>query len=439
MVNWKTIPLGNIAEFRNGVNFDNSSFGEGIKVINVSDFKDRMYPDYSLLGELDAASKWHEESFLKKGDIVFVRSNGNKNLIGRSIYIKNLPNDVKVTYSAFCIRLRFKEDIKIDSFFYLYVFKSPLFRALLSQFGNGANINNLNQDILKNIKIPVPELPTQKKIASILSAYDDLIENNNQRIKLLEEMAEEIYKEWFVRFRFPGYKDATFLDKEGKKVAHGTKGAIPEGWEKKPIKDIVDIISGYAFKTESFEEDGDYGLVTIKNVQNGFFVTKTTDYIKELPKNIKDDIFLKDKDILLSLTGNIGRICLVYGDNYLLNQRVAKLKPKTEDLFEYVYLFFRSDFLRKTLENYSNGAAQQNLSPVDTSELKFITPPDELLEKFSDITKSFFDEIILLLKKNQILQETRDLLLPRLISGKLSVEGLEVEEMNMAAEPHKIL
>jgi type I restriction enzyme S subunit len=120
---------------------------------------------------------------------------------------------------------------------------------------------------------------------------------------------------------------------------------------------------------------------------------------------------------------------LVYGDNYLLNQRVAKLKPKSDYLFEYVYLFFRSDFLRKTLENYSNGAAQQNLSPVDTSELKFVTPTDELLENFSGITKSFFDEIIILLKKNQILQDARDLLLPRLISGKLSVEAMELEKI----------
>jgi len=100
MNNWKSIPLGKIAEFRNGVNFDNSSFGKGLKVINVADFKDRMYPNYSLLGELDSTAKWHDESFLKEGDIVFVRSNGNKNLIGRSIYIKNLPNQVKVTYSA---------------------------------------------------------------------------------------------------------------------------------------------------------------------------------------------------------------------------------------------------------------------------------------------------------------------------------------------------
>ena len=424
-MSWEEIRLEEIADFRNGVNFTNDSFGNGIKVINVADFKDRMYPDYESLGELDSEAKWHKDCFLKENDIVFVRSNGNKNLIGRSLFIKNLPSNIKVTYSAFSIRLRFKcmEDIYPE--FYLYLFKSPIFRSILSQYGNGANISNLNQDILNNMSIPKPPLPIQQKIATILSAYDELIENNKQRIKLLEEMAEEIYKEWFVRLRFPGYENTKFVD------------GLPEGWERKPIDSFVDIISGYAFKTQSFDSEGIYKLVTIKNVQDGFFVTQTTDYIYELPKNLKEDCKLKDKDIILSLTGNIGRICMVYGENYVLNQRVAKLKPKQENYFEFVYLMFRSSFLRATLENLSNGAAQQNLSPIEMGKLEFPIPSEDIINKFSKLTKPFFDEKIVLNKKNQLLQETRDLLLPRLISGKLSVEHLVEEELElgMVAEP----
>jgi len=266
---------------------------------------------------------------------------------------------------------------------------------------------------------------SKDEIALILSTYDELIENNKQRIKLLEEMAEEIYKEWFVRLRFPGYENTKVVD------------GLPKGWEKKSINSIVDIISGYAFKTEAFDSEGIYKLVTIKNVQDGFFVTQTTDYIYELPKNLKEDCKLKDKDIILSLTGNIGRICMVYGENYLLNQRVAKLKPKKEKYFEFVYLMFRSSFLRATLENLSNGAAQQNLSPIEMGKLEFPIPSDNLIDMLSKTTKSFFDEIITLNKKNKLLQETRDLLLPRLISGKLNVEHLieESEDLLMVAEP----
>ncbi|RKS55877.1 type I restriction enzyme S subunit [Gillisia mitskevichiae] len=365
-------------------------------------------------------SSYHNKFKVKGPGIVI----GRKGTLGKVFYCKHnfWPHDTSL----------WVKDFKGNDPKFIYYFLQVLH---FEKFDAGAANPTLNRNHIHSLKLTVPKKEFRSKIASILSAYDDLIENNNKRIELLEEMAEEIYKEWFVRFRFPGYGNSKFFDKEGKEVPHGTKGALPDGWEIQPINKIVDIISGYAFKSDTFEEEGDYKLVTIKNVQNGFFVTKTSDCIKELPKNLKKNIFLKDKDILLSLTGNIGRICLVYGDNYLLNQRVAKLKPKTENLFEYVYLFFRSDFLRKTLENHSNGAAQQNLSPVDMSELKFLTPNDNLLEKFSSITKSLFEEIIILLKKNQILQETRDLLLPRLISGKLSLEDLEIEQMNMAAEP----
>jgi type I restriction enzyme S subunit len=295
----------------------------------------------------------------------------------------------------------------------------------MRKISDGGARENLSMEKLFTFKIPTPPVIIQNKIASILSSYDELIENNKQRIKLLEEMAEEIYKEWFVRLRFPDYENTTIVN------------GLPEGWENKSINSIVDIISGYAFKTEAFDSEGIYKLVTIKNVQDGFFVTQTTDYIYELPKNLKEDCKLKDKDIILSLTGNIGRICMVYGENYLLNQRVAKLKPKQENYFEFIYLMFRSSFLRATLENLSNGAAQQNLSPIEMGKLEFPIPSDDIIDMLSITTKSFFDQIITLNKENYLLQETRDLLLPRLISGKLSIEHLleQNEELLMVAEP----
>ncbi len=305
------------------------------------------------------------------------------------------------------------------------------------KFDAGAANPTLNRNHVHSLKIKIPKKEYRSKIAAILSAYDALIENNNERIKLLEEMAEEIYKEWLVRMRFPGYESTKSFDGQGNEVPHGTAEALPEGWEKKPINTIVKIISGYAFKTESFDCEGIYKLATIKNVQDGFFVTETTDFINDLPKNLKDNCKLKDKDIILSLTGNIGRICIVYGENYLLNQRVAKLEAKEAYYYEFLYLMFRSKFLRVTLENLSNGAAQQNLSPIEMGKLEFPVPKEEVLKKFSALTKSFFDEIIFLNKKNQLLQQTRDLLLPRLISGKLSVEHLldDEENLSIAAEP----
>lgn len=371
---------------------------------------------------------------LEEGDILFGRRSLVEEGAGKTTIYKGEKSTV---FESSIIRVRLDKS-KCDPDFVNYYFNSPLGRGQVLSIITGAAVFGIKGSDLKNLKVKFPDLPTQRKIASILSAYDDLIENNNQRIKLLEEMAEEIYKEWFVRLRFPGWKNTKFYDSDGKEVPHGTKGALPEGWDLRSINDLTEIVSGYAFKSSSFVEDGKYKLVTIKNVQNGEFISSTTDRIQEIPKNLKEDIHICDKDILLSLTGNIGRICLAYGDNYLLNQRVAKLKPRISQNFEFVYLFFRSEFLRKTLENHSNGAAQQNLSPIELGKLQFHFPSDFLLEKFSNLTSEFFNEVILLKRKNKLLRETRDLLLPRLISGKLDVEHINIDgesKINIAAEP----
>jgi len=401
MDNFKKVTLGEIANFRNGVNYDNSSFGEGIKVINVSDFKNRMIPDYHLLGELDIESKWAEESFLIEEDIVFVRSNGNKNLIGRSIFIKNLPVNTRVTYSAFCIRLRFKSNIELVPLFYLYVFKSEYFRSILSSFGNGTNINNLNQQILANLSVPFPPLPTQKKIASILSAYDDLIENNRQRIQLLEAMAEEIYKEWFVRFRFPGYQDATFVDAQGNAVPFGTEGALPEGWEKGELGELVDIKKGKN--------------ITRSIIQPGIVPVVAGGLLPAYYHNVSNT---KSPTITVSASGaNAGYVNLYYEDIW-----ASDCSYIDENTTETVYFYF-SLLKAKQTEIFflQKGSAQPHVYPKDLMSLELIKPSSEMILKFENFIASFFEQIKTLQQKNQLLQQTRDLLLPRLMSGKLEV------------------
>ncbi|MDZ4131572.1 MAG: restriction endonuclease subunit S, partial [Dethiobacteria bacterium] len=198
ILNWPKILLGDIAEFRNGINFDKKSFGEGIKIIGVADFQDFIKPRYSELNQINPVGVVKEKDILKDQDVVFVRSNGNRELIGRSLYIENPPDHI--THSAFTIRLRFNKS-SANSKFFAYLFKSKMIREALTTYGGGTNISNLNQEILRKLDVPFPPLRTQQKIAAILSAYDDLIENNLRRIKILEEMAQNFYREWFVNFR----------------------------------------------------------------------------------------------------------------------------------------------------------------------------------------------------------------------------------------------
>lgn len=270
----------------------------------------------------------------------------------------------------------------------------------------------ISQTDARGIQISLPDLPTQRKIAGILSAYDDLIENNLRRIKILEQMAQSLYREWFVHFRFPGHESATFKDSE--------LGRIPEGWEVIPMGEFVHFKSGFAFKSKMFTDEGEHRLVTIKNVQDGVFDPDSNSRMDELPAKLPGYCVLEDGDILLSLTGNVGRICLVYAGPFLLNQRVAKLQPAYTFDWMLAYCVFRSPEMRTALEMLSNGVAQQNLSPVQAAKMDFGRPPIFLRERFAAIAEPIGRHIVQLYNANKNLRSTRDLLLPKLLVQSMS-------------------
>lgn len=226
---WEKVKLGDIATFSNGINFNKTAYAKGIKLIGVSNFGDRFYPDYSQLQEVKKDIV-RLEDYLRNGDIVFVRSNGNKELVGRCMLVKNLTE--RVTYSGFCIRARLDDTDRYDPVYFTYYFKSKAFRRAVSGTAVGANIQNLSQARLSNHDCNVPDIETQHRIADILSAYDDLIENNQKQIKLLEEAAQRLYKEWFVDLRFPGYENTKIV------------GGVPEGWRRRLLKELISVNYG---------------------------------------------------------------------------------------------------------------------------------------------------------------------------------------------------
>lgn len=290
---------------------------------------------------------------------------------------------------------------------YLY-YQLISLRRFFNNLSYGAAIQNINTPILKKTKIALPSLPVQRRIASILSAYDNLIENNNRRIRLLEQMAENLYKEWFVRFRFPGHEKVEM------------ENGLPKGWTRGRLRDIVEFQNGFAFKSETFQEEGRYSIVTIKNVQDEGFDGSKTEKIDVIPSRMPSYCCLKEGDILLSLTGNVGRVCRVFGRNYLLNQRVAKIKAE----FEYfIYSLMKTEAMFAALNTISYGTAQLNLSPIKAAQLKIIVPAKELQIAYNQKVSALFESIDKLKAQNQLLTRQRDLLLPRLMSGKLEVNA----------------
>lgn len=297
-------------------------------------------------------------------------------------------------------------DDSLSSEFLCYWIGSKDGYGVLNNTTIGSSQKALTISSLKQIECPLPPIEVQNRIVDILSAYDALIENNQKQIKLLEEAARRLYKEWFVDLRFPGYEDTPIVD------------GVPEGWEEAPIDSRISLLSGYAFKSAQFDSSGEYKIVTIKNVKDGEFDGINTNRIVSIPGKTPKHCVLTDGDILLSLTGNVGRTCIVNGNNYLLNQRVAKLQS---DIPAFTYCLFRSSDMFDAMNNLANGTAQQNLSPIRTGKISILFPADNLLEEFERIVGSMISKMLSLIKQCDLLIQARDRLLPKLMSGEIEV------------------
>jgi len=237
-----TWQIGRVPEWRE---LQQGSFGKGVKVVGVSDFQDYTKPKYGELEQINPEGIVTERNILRDGDIVFVRSNGNRELIGRSLFIEQPPEEV--THSAFTIRLRFISR-NVHPKFYAYCFRTPLIRKGLTASGGGTNISNLNQDILNALEVPFPPLPVQRRIAGILSTYDELIENSQRRIQILETMARALYREWFVHFRFPGHEKLP-------RVA-SSLGSIPQSWDVASIGDVCERVTDGSHRSPKSVDEG---------------------------------------------------------------------------------------------------------------------------------------------------------------------------------------
>lgn len=322
---------------------------------------------------------------------------------GKRFYCQNIGTGFGSTeYLVF----RPKDDSVDSKYLYYFMMTDFVKLSMINSMTGATGRQRVNNDVFNDIEVCFPDIDIQRKIGEILSAYDNLIENNQKQIKLLEEAARRLYKEWFVDLRFPGYEDTPIVD------------GVPEGWEKAPIDSRISLLSGYAFKSAQFDSSGEYKIVTIKNVKDGAFDGINTNRIVSIPGKTPKHCVLTDGDILLSLTGNVGRTCIVNGNNYLLNQRVAKLQS---DIPAFTYCLFRSSDMFDAMNNLANGTAQQNLSPIRTGKISILFPADNLLEEFERIVGSMISKMLSLIKQCDLLIQARDRLLPKLMSGEIEV------------------
>lgn len=404
-MSWTRVKLGDIAEFGNGLNFGKEAYSKGIKLIGVSNFRNRFYSDYKELEEVKEDIV-RQNDLLVDGDIVFVRSNGNKELVGRCMLIQNPPT--KITFSGFCIRARLKDLEKHDPVFWAYHFKNQGFRRAMSGTAIGANIQNLSQGRLAVYEAEVPDIGTQHRIANVLSTYDKLIYNNEKQIKLLEEVTRRLYKEWFVDLRFPGYENCKIVD------------GVPDGWTYKKIFDLGEIITG---KTPSTSKEQYYGgnipFVKIPDMHDCVFPITTEVSLTNEGANTQKNKYIPKNGIMVSCIATVGLVNIAI-ELCQTNQQINSIILNNEQDLYYVYSSMKR--LKELLEGVgSNGATMTNVNKTKFGNIEVVYPNDELRKLYYNYCKPIFEKIYALSRNIKKLSQARDCLLPKLMSGEIEV------------------
>ncbi|MBI5663509.1 MAG: restriction endonuclease subunit S [Nitrospirae bacterium] len=304
---------------------------------------------------------------------------------------------------------------------YLYYALHPKL-DMLKNISTGVATKFLTLTILNNIKIEIPHIKAQHKIASILSAYDDLIENNNRRIKILKEMAQTIYREWFVNFRFPGHEKVKMVKSE--------LGMIPEGWEVKKLGDVTKI-NERSIKKDNAPEDILY--VDISSVSTGF-ITDTIPYkFTDAPGRARRRV--QHGDIIWSsVRPNRKSYALIINPDprTIVSTGFGVISP-VEVPYTFLYEAVTTDEFVGYLTNSTRGSAYPAVNTEDYERADILVPTEGLMDKFHETVEHFYILKNNMQKRNNILLKTRDLLLPKLISGEIDVEGMDImisEEVN---------
>ena len=325
--------------------------------------------------------------------------------LGKLAIVKD--EDVPANTNQAVALIRFNKGVNIDYLYYFMVQKS--FNAYVNCMSAQAAQPNINLKQIGNLLIVLPTDKQQKRIAGILSAYDNLIENNNKRIRLLEQMAENLYKEWFVRFRFPGYEDTEFED------------GMPRDWVREKIGLHYNTCSGGTPSRthEEYYTEGTIPWVKTGEIKDGIII-HTDECITEAGIKGSSAKLLPQGAVVMAMYGvNIGM--LAYLDSEMTcNQACCVFNDKNEINSRH-YLFHYLYSIRDYLLLIGFGAAQQNLSQDLIKKVKIVIPPAELIKEFDKQKEPLYQTIRALMMQNDKLIKQRDALLPRLMSGKLEV------------------
>lgn len=408
---WKEATLGDIIHVKHGYPFKSEffSFDQGRHIVltpgnfyETGGFllrpeKDRFY-----------TGTFPESFILKKNDLIVAMTEQTYGLLGSPALI---PEDDKYLHNQRLGLIQIKDHAQVHYKYLYYLFFTKRIREEISMGASGTKIRHTAPERIYRCKVLLPPLPTQRKIAAVLGAYDELIENNARRIALLEQMVEEIYREWFVRLRFPGH--------EGVKFQQG----VPEGWEIKKIEDTFDILGGGtpSKKNPNYCKNGEINWYTPSDLTKDkrLFSFESIEKINLEGLQHSSAKLFPPYSIMMTSRATIGELC-INTTEACTNQGFIVCIPNEQVPLYYLYYWLKANI--EQFIQLANGATFLEITKGRFKKIDILVPKAAIIEKYCAIQQHHFNAIEILLRKLENLKTTRDLLLARLMSGRLAVE-----------------
>ena len=403
MSEWKKCRIGDLVTLRQGfaINAKSKHYiskeRTSLALLRIADMK-------SGAREIFIKEDIPQNFIAKKEDIIYTRT-GNVGLVFRSNYGVVHNNCFTVTPNEESVLAR-------DYLFYLLQNKDFYDKA--NSLARGAAQPDLPHTLFNSIEILYPSIQTQHSIATILSRYDSLIENYQKQIKLLEETAQRLYKEWFVDLHFPGHENTKIVD------------GVPEGWEKKRLGDITSkFATGLNPRKNFVLGHGNNYYVTIKNMANNdvIFDEKCDKVDDEALEKINKRSDLQQGDLLFSGIGTIGRVYLIDKPvkNWNISESVFTMRPNPEIPSTFLYLVLLDKEIQDYCKSNAHGCAQKGIRMADLKAFEVLVPSKSIIDAFCRVSSNLIKQIKDKSSQIRLLTEARDRLLPKLMSGEILV------------------
>ncbi|EOZ5445199.1 TPA: restriction endonuclease subunit S [Vibrio parahaemolyticus] len=441
-----TYELGELGSLKNGANFNKNDAGDGCPVMSVKQLFRGRFVDTEGLGSIKLGTlKKLDDYLVKKNDLLFARSSLKAEGSGQVAIVNEYPQNC--IFSGFTIRFRVFDESKVNPLYLYYLLRSPKYREIFVRITTGSVISNLTQATLSKIPVELPNKETQDYVANIFDELDRKRELGAATNQTLEQLAQAIFKSWFVDFdpvkakmngEQPEGMDAATASLFPEKLVESELGLIPEGWEVGTLDSHTSMIIDHRGKTpkklgSDWVEEG-YPAISAKNIKSKKIVRlDTIRFIDEATyKKWMKEPLIKG-DIIMTSEAPMGELYFFDGsEDFCLSQRLYGLRANSDVCSpEFLFNWLQTTKAKADMEGRASGTTALGIKQAELRKVKILTPPLELLEKYSAVASNLVDMAAKNNAQNTVLEDLRDTLLPKLLSGEIELgETEEMAEVN---------